>query len=472
MLDWRVHNHSYINLIRGLVERVFLVQSRVWQGLVPTPRPASGAFERLAPFRAKLRRWLPQSRPVDRETYPEYYRGRLRTIYQAAVESLRSTPIRAADAVVKTFVKAEKLKITKSKPDPCPRVIQPRDPRYNVEVGRYLRPIEKLVYRALGKVWGGATVLKMNATDQASALWQMWESFHNPVAVGLDASRFDQHVSQDALKWEHDVYLSCFRGEERSELARLLQWQLVNRGRAYLADARVKYSVDGCRMSGDINTSLGNCLLMCALVHTYCEDRGVRARLANNGDDCVVIMEEADLDRFRNGLEEWFLEFGFEMEVENPVREFEQIEFCQTHPVWTPDGYIMVRKLDVAISKDMVSLLPLDQCYRAYLGAVGQCGLSTYGGIPVYQEFYNSMVRTGAPSKVGQHSAIMGGLRFLSAGMSRVYTPVHPLTRVSFWKAFGMLPDEQELMEQWLRDNPLPPQIPQTLTPFAPVWYK
>jgi hypothetical protein len=33
----------------------------------------------------------------------------------------------------------------------------------------------------------------------------------------------------------------------------------------------LKYQVEGCRMSGDMNTSSGNCMIMVALVYSYME---------------------------------------------------------------------------------------------------------------------------------------------------------------------------------------------------------
>lgn len=442
------------------------------EGLAPPPRPADGVFgRRLQGFRDRLVRHLPMSAPVDYDTFVGYYQGRQKTVYENAARSLLTTPVRHSDARVKTFVKAEKIDFTIKK-DPAPRIIQPRDPRYNVEVGRYLRPIEKLIYRGIAKVWGGPTVLKMNASEQARELRHMWDQFSDPVAVGLDASRFDQHVSMDALRWEHGVYRRMFRGQDRARLERLLSWQLETEGRAYLPTAKVKYTVEGARMSGDINTSLGNCLIMCAMVWAYCAERGVMARLANNGDDCQVILDRSQLRLFTEGLDAWFTDMGFTMKVEEPVDVFERIQFCQTQPVWTPEGWVMVRTPDRAVMKDLTSLLDLGLSYRAYLGAVGQGGLAATGGIPVFQELYASMAAAGTGSKVDRHAATMGGLRFLAQGMKRVYGPIHPATRCSFAIAFGILPDEQECLEQWLRDNPLSPALPQTLTPFAGYWYK
>jgi len=433
------HNNDEPNLLRGLVERLYLVQGA--QGLEPTPRPQPAVFAaRLREFRLRLRRTLPLCAPVSTDTFVGFYAGKQRAVYQKAATSLEAVPVRRDDAQVQTFVKAEKIDL-RSKPDPVPRLIQPRSPRYNVAVGRYLRPIEKLVYRGIAKVWGGPTVLKLNALEQGRELRAMWDSFNNPVAVGLDASRFDQHVSVDALR---------------------------NVGRAYVPTAVVKYVVEGARMSGDINTSMGNCLLMCAMMWAYVQSRGVRARLANNGDDCVLICDRADLPRLQEGLTQWFAEMGFTMTVEEPVYVFEHIEFCQTRPVWTPDGYLMVRTFDRAVSRDMSSLLDLASGLGAYFHAVGAGGLAAYGGIPVYQDLYRSMLRVGKPSRL----ELVGGMRYLARGLKRDYRVPHPKTRASFELAFGLLPDEQVCLEEFLNDYPLERTLSQVVTPFAEHWYR
>jgi len=432
------------------MERVYFVESN--GQLIAPPQPIPGAFDRLAPFRRQLRRHLPCIHRMAAEKFVEHYDGRRKTVYAEAVESLSREGVQRKDSFMSTFVKAEKINFS-SKPDPAPRVIQPRHPRYNVEVGRFIVPIEKLVYRGIGKVWGGPTVMKgYNAHGTATELRAMWESFVEPVAVGLDASRFDQHVSVPALEWEHKVYLDCYSGDEKTLLAKLLGWQLRNTGYGRASDGAIKYVKDGCRMSGDMNTALGNCLLMSAMVWAYCDQLSIKARLANNGDDCVVVLEKADLSRFMSGLTVWFNEMGFTMKVEAPVFVFEQIEFCQTHPVWTPDGWVMCRDPRVCCSKDVVSVLPLYQGSMRYglLTSVGECGLSLCGGLPVLQAFYLAMLRNGRGKRLGKHPALESGFARLATGMSRKVGLIHPQTRYSFWLAFGITPDVQAAVEAGL----------------------
>lgn len=455
--NYLVHNSSLNNLARGVLTRVLLVKGK------PSPKPRVGIYqERLQYFCDMVVKCFSSTTPCDRQEFVDYYRGRRRTLYQRAADSLLSSSIRPKDALIKAFVKAEFIN-SDDKPDPDPRVISPRDPRYNVEVGRYLRPIEHEIYSAIAGIFHEPTVLKgYNAQEIGKIFQDKWSKYRNPVAIGLDASRFDQHVSVEALKWEHSVYNGIYRSKE---LRRLLSWQLNNTVVGHCRDGRLKYRTEGCRMSGDMNTALGNCLIMCALVHCYLKSRGIKGSLANNGDDCTVIIERKNLAKFQEGLTEWFLEMGFNMKVEEPVFNIEGIEFCQTHPVFVAGKYLMVRNFPKSISKDCLSLKELDspRVCQSWLDAVGQGGLSLTGGIPVYQDFYSSYIRISQQLKVpalkksqrsakrrhAPHVDLTGGLAWLSKNMTRHYSPISPETRHSFYLAFGVTPDQQLELESF-----------------------
>lgn len=446
-----VHNNTLVNLRRGLVERVFNVEGPT--GLQRPPQPVEGLLSRnLAPYMTQLRSVLPVTAPSTPEQFVECYRGDRRwRVYENARLSLQAQPVDRRDARLKTFVKAEKVDFT-TKADPAPRVIQPRNPRYNLEVGRYLKKLEHQIFEAISGVNGGIPVVMKgyNAHGTAELLRRKWDMFNSPVAIGLDASRFDQHVSIDALKWEHGVYLSCFKGQDRVELAKLLSWQLHNKGVGTAVDGYIKYSVDGCRMSGDMNTGLGNCLLMCAMVWSYCNSKGIVHQLANNGDDCVVICERKDLAKFMNGLQQWFLDMGFTMKIEEPVYTFEKIEFCQTQPVWGGDRWVMTRNPWKCIPKDLMTFLDVNrpEVAHGWLAAIGECGLSLSGGLPVLQEFYSALLRNSRGGRVAKHPALESGFFRLARGMGRRASDISDATRVSFWEAFGILPSTQEQLEE------------------------
>lgn len=468
-IDYLVHNSSINNLARGVLTRVLLYKGK------PVIQPIEGAYKKkLRKFRRAVLKKFSTTTPVTRQCFVEYYKGRMKLVYQRAVDSLQYTSVKIRDSFIKAFVKAEFIKKKTFslkeladlfvRPDPDPRVISPRDPRYNVEVGRYLRPIEHRIYRAIADIFGEITVLKGFNSEQTGALFQKkWSKFSNPVAVGLDASRFDQHVSQDALRWEHSVYNGIYKSVE---LQNLLKMQLQNNVKGYCRDGTLRFKTNGCRMSGDMNTALGNCLIMCALVHAYSESLNIKVSLANNGDDCVVIMESDKCARFVSGLTKWFSEMGFVMKVEQPVFELEKIEFCQTHPVFVGDRYLMVRNQPTSLAKDCLSLkqLKVPHIAKSWLTSVGECGLSMSGGVPVCQEFYLSLIRFGllvpdskrakssrCRHKVVPESMIRNGLQWLSRGMCLKYSNITSETRYSYWLAFGVTPEQQIAIESELR---------------------
>lgn len=452
-LRFGVHNNNLVNLLRGIRERVFAVE----QGgtLVPPPRPNPGFIEQeLARFRSMLRRHVVVTTPWDAEKFVSTYEGRRATVYKDAAESLRQQPVHPGDASSSSFLKAEKIPFY-AKGDPAPRLIHPRSPRYNVEVGVFIKKIEHEVYQAVDSVWGNKTILKgYNARQVGGILHGKWKRFRNPVGIGLDASRFDQHVSADALAWEHSCYTMWFRGVDAEVLARLLRWQLATKCRARCKDGTVKYKVNGMRFSGDMNTGLGNCLLMCAMVWTWCQKQGIRAELANNGDDCVLILERQDVRRLSlDAMCEWFVAMGFTMKVEKPVHVLEQVEFCQSHPVWTGAEWLMVRRHRHAMAKDCISIKPLDSkpVFDKWRRSVGLAGLSLTGGIPVQQEFYLALMRGAGQAVLTNEPTMETGFMRFARGMDRVASEVHPEARLSYWLAFGVTPDEQEALEHVYR---------------------
>lgn len=218
----------------------------------------------------------------------------------------------------------------------------------------------------------------------------------------------------------------------------------------------VKYSTLGGRASGDMNTALGNCLIMSGMIYSYVKFRGIKIKLMNNGDDCVVFMERSDLPRFSTGLVQWFHEMGFNMKVEPPFQCIEEIEFCQMHPVWTPEGYLFCRNLETGIAKDAVSIDPLPTSgeVRGWLKAVGMGGLSLAGGMPIFQEHYRRYLEAAGnatPRKLNQ----ITGLEYYARGMNKTYGPICERTRFSFYLAFGVTPDMQIAIEEHIRDHPI-----------------
>lgn len=442
-----VYNNTVSVALRALTERLFFV--KVGDGFGPCPKPNPGQFTLLKGFAMKVRKALPNLPPVwSREQFVESYTGLKRKRYTRALERLNFGGFKKWFGYLATFIKAEVYDAF-VKHNPCPRLIQPRRAEYNLEVGRYLRPLEKLVYKAIDRVFGHHVVLKCDAPwDRARVIAGYWAEFSEPAFVGLDASRFDQHVSVEALEFEHDFYNSIFHD---SKLRDLLRMQVHQKGYANMVDGTISYSVDGCRASGDMNTALGNVFLMCAMAHHYLSGLGVKYRFINDGDDCGIFLEKSDLQAL-SCLPDIFLLFGFEMEIERPVFILEHVEFCQSRPVFTGHGHMMVRNVHKALRQDELIIENQDWAsFDEIRHATGVCGLALYEGFPVLDAFYRSMIGSAVREDVVQRLlSNRGGWKY-HASFKRSLEVDLDVTRASFYRAFGMLPDLQVEIEHGLR---------------------
>jgi len=422
---------------------------KVGEDFVSPPPVNTDLFAaRLEPFKQRL---LMNTRAPPKFTLQETvetYAGRRLTIYTNALKKLETIGLSREDAKSIAFTKMELVN-----PSKAPRCIQPRDPAYNLSLGRYIKAAEHKIYDGIRRVFGdGPTVMKgYNVEEIGSIARGKWNSFSCPVAVGLDATKFDMHVSPAALSWEHSIYMELFHNP--AELRKLLSWQMDNRGAGFCPDGKLKYRVKGKRFSGDMNTGLGNCILMCAMVHAYAEERGVSVKLMNNGDDCVVIMESCDLAKFNYELDSWFLAMGFRMVAEPPVYQLHQIEFCQMHPIEIGDTCRMVRNIVPSLRKDTLTVHNLgdDATREAWCTAVGTGGMSLTGGVPVMQNFYQCYQRIGCMrmSKFTDDATFATGMKLMSRGMTKQYVKPDAWTRVQFFEAWGILPDEQVAIEDY-----------------------
>lgn len=438
------------------MERVFY--HAVDRGFAPPFVPNVETVTRvLHEFTAQFRRLIRRTIPVALLVYPEEnYRGRKLLIYQRARDHMLGRTPGRKFGVLKSFIKHEKI-LQKPGKRTVPRIIQPRSPEYNVCVGRYIRQLEHRIYSNIDKLWGGPTVMKgLNCTQQGQAISDAWRTFSNPVGVMMDAVRFDQHVSIPMLQWEHSIYVAHFPPAYRHELQWLLSMQLHNRGRVSCPDGHLSYQVDGCRASGDMNTAMGNVLIMCATMWALVRELHIKARLVNNGDDCCLIVERRDLDRLRERVLPFYADLGFIIDVQGVATCLERVTFCQTHPVYDGRRWCMVRDPYLAISKDATVIKNWSpKEYAVYLHELGVAGLQACGNMPVWASFYRCLARShwDGPVSDGLKRHVSApiqdsGLGRLSAGAHNT-GPITDAARASFGLAFRMLPQVQLALESY-----------------------
>lgn len=445
--DYRVFNSDINSLEMAVKERLFYVKGSDG-GFVSPPEPDLKAFPDLLREYGKHFSNGSKASPLTKEEFLGAYGGRKRTIYENAFNSLLIQPLSRKDSYIKYFMKVEKVNFT-AKPNAVPRGISPRDPRYHVSLGPFIKRIEKAVYKDIDRIWQGSTIMKgKNASQRGAVILHHWNSFRNPVALGIDASRFDQHVSYEALKFEHSIYLRYYKGPHRRLLERLLKWQRGNRGFGYVQDGKLKFKIRGKRASGDMNTALGNCLIMSTIIHKIIRKLRIKAKFVNDGDDGVIFLEKEDLSKLQKEISSSGLYYGFNLVVEPPVFVLEEIEFCQCKPLLLDvNKCVMVRSITNSLDKDIMSILPINvKSGKKWCRAVGDCGLSLTGGVPVLQDFYEMLRRQ---SKVGlKDDQQQTGFKMMAVGMHLKYKEPTAVARLSYWKAFGIPPEKQIAQEK------------------------
>lgn len=479
-------NNDIESVRHAVLERVFFVKDNRG-GFKRAPKPADHYIDEsrsnLAVARAKGKAHVKQQlekfssemerqvlssgevMPITPIEFVDSYGGTKRAVYEAARLSLEEEPLKLKDCRVKTFTKDEYRK-----PGGAPRAIQPRSPRFNVEIGCYIKPLEHQVFAAIDKIFDPSGVTRtvakgMNMNERGARIKEMWDKYDNPIAVGLDASRFDQHINSDLLEFEHQIYkMWCgpgAKGPGIHSLNYLLNKQRINHGTYKSVEGHINYSVEGCRMSGDMNTSLGNVTIMCALMYAFFESKGLlrRVSLLNDGDDCVIIMDRKSLPGFQKGLEDWFLRVGITMCYDGIYSALEDVEFCQAHPVYDSVlGYRLVPRPSKRLYSDLVSTKKLSskKVYKKWLGAVAGCGQAMSCGLPIYQEFYEWVGTAATPwiPRVGDQYHKFR--QELVEGMSYKQRAITLDERISFYFAFDISPAEQLELENYYANLPPP----------------
>jgi hypothetical protein len=442
---------------------VISARNRV-QGRVPRPNNKG-----LRAIKLALRRIaapMHGTKQLSMDQFVACYTGRRRGRYQAACDNIRNNGhCDINSARVNAFVKAEKFN-PHDKVNPDPRMIQCRSYEYNVELGCYLKPMEHQLYGITGPTGLRAIAKGLNMLKRASLLKEKMAQFKNPVVFSIDGSRWDKHIDVKVLDLEHGFYQ---RLNSDPRLAQLLGWQRKNRCRT---GHGVKWSVLGKRMSGDMNTALGNCLLMVAMVYAAMKELSVRKwDLLDDGDDCLVLVEEEDLGKMEWGLGPTFLSFGQEIKIENIARRMEDVRFCQTRPVLVRGKWLMVR--------DWVKVLSTACCgvrhwndpalVRPMFAGIGQCELALSQGVPVLQAFAVACVRNSRGAckpKWFDHEYQQGKY---AAGWAQGAGPVEIdwEARESFTRAFGLSElqqvDIEKMLDAWEVDEVVARDVPPEL---------
>lgn len=405
-------------------------------------------------FRAlrSIARRFPGHRWSNLET-AQTYEGSMRRKYLEAAASLADERVSSRDARLSCFLKAEKVNPLAKFPKP--RMIFPRQARYNLEVASRLKPFEHWLwgYLTARRLWGGdntRVVAKgLSPRQRANLIVRKFNSFEECEVFEVDGKAFEAHVGLEHLKEEHEVYRSAFPRD--GGLARLLREQLHLKGRL---PCGARFSRDGGRASGDFNTGMGNSLLMLAIVVGCMVGFGVKFDLLVDGDNALVFLERKTSGPVVKGFaEQVLLNSGHEFVLERPVHTVEEIRFGRSAPVNLGGGrgYMMVRSYLSVLSGGLSShrFLREPRYAKEWMAGVAMCELSMARGIPVLQAWASSVLRTLDFRKRVRIDPFRDYLTQGAwlAGLDEVQE-VGLETRESFERAFGLTPEAQVMLEE------------------------
>lgn len=331
-----------------------------------TPTPIIDYTKLMTPFEAlkvTLKKW-----PIERVIAD--YVGRMAFRYKKAQMKLEEEGIPTSPYTVRMFVKSDK-ETGELKPG---RAINARIPERALLMAQYTKPLEAWFYKL--EDWTGSRVVgKCDMYTLAGMIETKWNSFANPVAIMLDASKFDTCVPIEFLRAYAKSISRKFPHESRTILA-LWKCTYVNRG---VSSKGVKFKTSGTRMSGDMDTGFGNSVLMWLLLTEWIRIHEVKASILVNGDDSVVFCERKDLPKLRNL--QFFKDAGFNMKFEH-TDVFSHVEFCQARPVETDYGLAMARNPYRALARFGWGTVRRKNL-RDFAYTLGQCEMASSKGVPV-----------------------------------------------------------------------------------------
>nr|QTJ63577.1 RNA-dependent RNA polymerase [Hymenopteran tombus-related virus] len=225
-------------------------------------------------------------------------------------------------SVVQPFTKIEKLKTSKYK---APRMIQARHPMFNIKFGRFIKALEhaSIAHKKIGRHLGKGT------TDQIAKKLQYLARKY-PYYTEGDHKAFDAHVTIEQKRHLHKFYQSCFK--HNAELRSLANRTIYNRCYTLHGD---KWLVGGTVMSGDVDTSFGNCRINQAILDNMLFDFKIKGEVIVNGDD-FVIFSEAPIPTEQAIT--YLLTHNMECELQPSTQIITDVSFCGSKLVISEAG--------------------------------------------------------------------------------------------------------------------------------------
>lgn len=169
-----------------------------------------------------------------------------------------------------------------------------------------------------------------------------------------------------------------------------------------------KYTCKGRQASGKSNTTEGNTRRECCYMLTIAFAAGILKRffLLCKGDDCIAILEEEDVPKFEAYRRQLYTtkatgEGGLgQVMIDGCYTKLDDMDFCSARFMPYNGFYRMIRMPERVVKLDSWTISPLVKTVedaKAQCWAVGNCGLDWAKDVPIFDSWYNALVRCGSP---------------------------------------------------------------------------
>jgi len=449
------HNGCLCNEILALQFRHQMSTPPVSHGALPLLRQA---LDRLLEMRR------PDGMPLERVTLRtrqqvvNSYKGRHRIKYFRAMVELNTRSLNRTDFYNRGFVKPDKEQ--ESDLTKAGRLIQFMRPTGALEMGRFTHAVEMQVYSLQDgydtKIFGKGG----NLHDIAEDLNNKREHFHDPIFLLLDASKFDAHVSAELLRLVAEWYPSLLtHPTEQNYVKWMWSHTYTNYGSTQNG---LRYRTHGTRMSGHMDTGLGNSLIMYAMLTAYMATKQItKYSMSVNGDDSVIVIERADLTAAKDIS--FLKDCGFNMKFEH-TDNFSHMDYCQTRPVKTKYGWVLARSPERMLRRiGWSSNLFGARRGRDFLYSLGKGEKAINYGLPIGYALGQKLLDAAPNGRL----LPLDRKKYISYTRQRYWATgreavIDRETRESFAEAWGMSPEEQELVERSLRVS-LAKEVPDSI---------
>nr|WKV34341.1 MAG: RNA-dependent RNA polymerase [Riboviria sp.] len=393
---------------------------------------------------------------VSRWKVVNSYKGRHYKRYYKALLELNERGLLDRDFWNRAFIKPDKedkmvVEVANAKP---PRLVQYMMATGALEMGRYTHAAETAIYALRDeydtKIFGKGC----NLHELAEDFVEKTGHFSQPVYLLLDASSFDAHVSSAVLKIVASWYATTLPDKGEARFVRWL-WShtYTNIG---MSVGGIRFKTQGTRMSGHMDTGLGNSLIMFAMIKSFLKTVGINKHtMSVNGDDSVVIIERNDLRKAQNMS--FFTDCGFKMKFEW-TEEFSQMEYCQCKPVETRYGWVMARSPDRILRRAGWSTKRFGKKRVAdYLFSLGMGECAINYGLPIGYALGTKLKQTAIEASNRPVKMLpINRKKYISYTRQKYWQSPEPavvddIARNSYAEAWGITPDDQIEIENRLK---------------------